>query len=213
MLKGAAKSFVDHESSATTWYELKAELRRQFSQAFNSVLIHQKLAQRKKKSSESNVEYLHEMLEFGSQGCLDVQAILTHTTNGIPGPAHPKSFLFDARNLQEFKRKLKSFEIQQNQLQQSGRRNDDKNPKNETRGKGCANCGDFSHCKESYPSIDKGPRCFRCNVFGHTSVNCSSEPAEKNRMNIINEPKKKRVRKEVQINGFKVSALIEARNR
>lgn len=81
VLKGVAKSFVDHESSAVTWRELRVELRKEFGQSINSVLVHQKLSQRKKKSSESNLKYLYEMLELGSQGNLDVQAILTHTIN------------------------------------------------------------------------------------------------------------------------------------
>ena len=209
VLKGVAKSFVDHESSAVTWRELKNELRREFNQPVNSVLVHQKLAQRKKKSTESYLEYLYEMLELGSQGGLDAQAIFTHTINGISGPAHLKSFLFDARDLQEFKRKLKSFEVQQNQLQQSGRKTDDKNSKGEAKSR-CFNCGDRSHDTNSCPNVGKGPKCFQCNLFGHLSKNCSNKPAERKRMNIINEPKKKRVRKEVLINGFKVTALVDS---
>lgn len=55
ILKGVAKAFVDHESTAVTWRELKTELKAEFNQPINSVLIHQKLSQRKKKTSE--VEY------------------------------------------------------------------------------------------------------------------------------------------------------------
>lgn len=175
-----------------------------------SVLIIQKLSQRKKKPTESHLEYLYEMLELGSQGCLDVQAILTHTINGIPGPAHMKSFLFDAKKLREFKGKLKSFEVQQNQFQQNNRRHDDKGPRSETKNRGCPNCGDRAHGKESCPNIEKGPKCFRCNSYGHISRECSSKSIPNKRMNVINEPKKKRVRKTVLINGIRVTALVDS---
>lgn len=179
VLKGVAKSFVDHESSAVTWRELRAELRREFNQPINSVLIHQKLTQRKKKSSESSLEYLYEMLELGSQGGLDVQAILTHTINGIPGPSHLKSFLFDARDLQEFKRKLRSFEVQLNQLQQNNKENDEQNQRNKCRNDRCPNCGDTSHSRETCPNSQKGPKCFRCNEFGHLAACCFNNPSDK----------------------------------
>lgn len=118
VLKGPAKMFIEYESTAVTWRELRAELRGEFSKPINSVLIHQKLCQRRKKATESNLDYLYEMLELGSQADLDIQAILTHTINGISAPAHLKTFLYDARDLQDVKRKLSSFELQQNQYRQ-----------------------------------------------------------------------------------------------
>lgn len=214
VLKGIAKSFVEHESSAVTWRELKAELRNEFNQPVNSLLVHQKLSQRKKKPTESHLEYLYEMLELGSQGCVDVRAILTHTINGIPGPAHMKTFLFDAKNVREFEDKLKSFEVQQNQMQlnqpqQNTRRHEDRGAKNETKDR-CFNCGDKSHDKESCPNRDKGPKCFRCDSYGHMSRECSVKSMPKKRINVINESKKKRVRKSVLINGFHLTALIDS---
>lgn len=87
-MKGTVKLFVDYESKATTWNDLRIELEKEFGKTINSALIHQKLRKRKKNEEETSMRYLYEMLSIASQSDIDVRAIITYTINGLPGLPH-----------------------------------------------------------------------------------------------------------------------------
>lgn len=116
LLEDSAKLFVEYESKARNWETLKNELRQEYMKTSNSLLIHQRLAERKKKTDETAIKYLYEMLNIGQQGNVEIQAILTHCTNGMPGLPNAKSILYEASNLHEYKEKLQIYELQQHQM-------------------------------------------------------------------------------------------------
>lgn len=171
VMRNTAKLFVEHESKATNWTQLKNELMLEFGQPINSVLVHQILSQRKKKNSETSLEYLYDMISIGSQGNVDTQAILTHTVNGLPGPSAIKHQLYDCSTIQEFKRRLNVFELQNNLTNQT-RRTETYEGKPQEHKERCSNCGSQKHPKEECPDKKKGPKCFNCNEFGHLSAYC-----------------------------------------
>lgn len=147
MMEGAAKLFIEYESNASSWKQLKVELQQEFGQPVNSVLTHQKLSLRKKKLSESYLEYLYEMLAIGAQGNLDIPAIITHTINGLPGSPQMKSFLFDCQTLKDFKRKLSALDLQlaqstqfQKQFDENSSKKEDHTAENSSNNR-CKNCG------------------------------------------------------------------------
>lgn len=108
------------------------------------------------------------MLLIASEADIDVQAIITHTIHGLNGPAHIKSPMYEATSLREFKKKLIAYEIQMHD-----------SPSNEKPSSlRCSNCGEF-HKNRECPHKDKGPRCFRCNLFGHRSNRCPSQEGNK----------------------------------
>lgn len=100
---------------------------------------------------------------------------------------HMKSFMYDADNLSDLKKKLQSYEIQQLTLKEiKSERN-----KFEEKKTLCFNCGDKSHPLSSCPFSQQGPKCFRCNMFGHRSDSCSLPKQEKKtfgKMNLITLP-------------------------
>lgn len=178
-----------------------------------SALIHRKLQERKKKKEETPTQYLYEMLAIASQTEVDTAAIISYTINGLPGPNHLKAYMYKADNLKDFKKKLRAYEIQYAMTRNDQVRNEQANKRNkektcdEMRIVRCHSCGDPSHATDDCPSKDKGPKCFKCNNFGHMSMSCSA-PASKIRINIIS-PRKNQVRKQMEINDRGVFALFD----
>lgn len=127
LMNGIAALFIQFESKATSYEELKNELLEEYGSGTNSALIHERMKARKKKDDETNIEYLYHMMSIASETEMDTQGIITHVTNGLQGQAEAKAFMFEAKTLKEFKAKLKSFEAHQ----QSTGECDAKNKKNE----------------------------------------------------------------------------------
>lgn len=179
MMKDNAKLFVEFESSACNWQKLKRELIEEFGKAINSSLIHQKLKERKKRTNESTIAYLYEMLSIAALGDVDVSATITYTIDGLPGSADSKNFMYEATTLGNFKAKLAVYEILQG-------RNFETETKKSTTTIRCFNCGSKSHDKTACPYKEKGARCFKCDAFGHVSSSCPKTEALTNkRINII----------------------------
>lgn len=112
LLIGAAKLYIDFETTSTNWNQLKEELQEEFEHRVNSSLVHQQFTNRRKKQTKHLLlEHLHEMLTIGAQCDMDIRSILSHTTNGVPGTDFIKTILYDAQNLREFKYKLETYEI------------------------------------------------------------------------------------------------------
>lgn len=178
LLKGTAKLFVEFESKATNWEELARELIDEFDRKVNSALIHHRLQERKKKQDETSTEYLYEMLSIASLTDIDIPAIITYTVNGLPGSTIMKSFMYEAENLKEFKKKLLSYDIQQGILKKEQMFNEKTSEDNKKHI--CFNCGDRKHQAPFCPMKDKGPKCFKCNEYGHISSSCFSSTSTNN---------------------------------
>lgn len=165
LMDGNAKLFVELESKATNFEQLTAELIIEYGKSINSALTHQKLQARKKKNSETPIQYLYEMLSIASQSDIDIAAIVVES----------KAFMYEADNLADFKKKLLSYELLQTKPIESGSKI--------TRDV-CFNCGESGQHKSSQcPTRSEGPKCFKCKQNGLISSSCPSEPIR--RMNII----------------------------
>lgn len=173
-----AALWLKFESKAKTFNELLTELRDEYSSKLNSALIHEKLRNRKKTTNETAIQYLYSMLEIGTQGNIEIQAIILYTINGLPGPPESKGFMYEAQNLKDFKQKLSSYEMQNFTTQQN----------KERKRLHCYNCGEL-HDTSTCPNRNKGPKCFSCGSFGHQSQSCHSQKSNQSQINIIKQTK------------------------
>lgn len=167
LMEGRAKLFTEYESTATTYNELVDELLEEFGDDTNSALIHEILRKRRKKSDETVIEYYYEMMSIASRSKLESAALIHHIVNGLPGQEHSKAYLFDNKNMKEFKKKLEIFQQQHEKSQIA----------TTTR---CGNCGENTHKTSSCPRKNDGPLCFACKKFGHRSIDESCPLKHKN---------------------------------
>lgn len=219
LMRGDAKLFVKYESKATSWSNLASELKKEFTVLINGATVHKLLTERKKKKEESNTEYLYEMLALASQANIDEAAVVTYIVDGLPGSATVKSFMYEAQTISELKRKMRTYELVQSKsdAKSEARANERTNTKKEGKEKKtlvrkshCYNCGDTTHESVECPHKDRGPKCFRCNSFGHKSSSCtqSKSDSSQNAMRTMS-LQKYNVRKEIEMNGHKLTALFD----
>jgi len=187
-LKGVAKIFVRGLSVTQSWEKLKAALKEEFSLKVNSADIHRKLAKKKLKRDESIQEYYLSMRELASQGNIDVESVIQYIIDGIPD-SNSKVMLYGARNYNEFRARLHTYEkIQERSViigkgnskkESTGKptRDDSKSAKDDQKKMlkttdRCYNCGESGHKSNTCKYKDRGKKCFKCNNFGHESKNC-----------------------------------------
>lgn len=137
-----------------------------------------------------------------------------YTINGLPGPSHMKSCMYEAENLKDFKKKILSYEIQfamtKNEVGKSDRHENSKEKaKDEERKPICYNCGDNSHLQPDCPSKDIGPKCFKCNSFGHNSFSCVASSSINIMRSKITVSRKAATTKLIKINGKGISASFD----
>lgn len=224
LMVGTAQLFTKYESQAKTFFDYASELHEEFGKKHNSAVTHEKLRNRHKNQDETTTEYLYSMLAIAAEGDVELQAVITYIVQGLPGPSSAKSFMLEAENMKEFKKKLAAFDTQQKFFHETAKiqsRQARSNPyvnakpvqdpkatkvKEERKPRmHCYNCGDF-HRSEDCPNKEKGPKCFNCNQFGHRSDSCPSPKRDnKPRINMI----RRRAHKEVELNDVKVKALID----
>lgn len=161
LMKDNAALWLQHESEATTYTDLIDELKTEYGNKQNSAIIHEQLRNRKKQKDESTTQYLYEMISIGSQADVDIQGIITHIINGLPGHTNIKAFMYEAKTLKEIKQKLKIYEIQQK-------------------------FNGIPNTNEGPNSTNKGPRCYHCDQIGHVSPSCPLKNKDKTpKMNLI----------------------------
>lgn len=112
-MTGTAQLFMKYESQARTFYDFASELQTEFGNKQNSAVTHEKPRNRRKRRNETMTEYLFSMLALAAEGDVDLQAVLTYTVQGFPGPSSAKFFMLEAENLREFKKKLAAYDSQQ----------------------------------------------------------------------------------------------------
>lgn len=218
LMSGDAKSFVQCESSKIkTWAEFKAALIKEFSVTVNSALIHKKLAERKKQSNESFRDYCYKMISIASQAQIEESAIVVYIVDGIQDHINNKAFLYEVKNVAELKEKLKLYELIKSKRQSSEVEHSSKE-KQKTQEKyvktdkkrTCFNCGEENHECHNCPHREKGPKCFKCQNFGHQSKDCSfaSTITVEKEVNIV-AVKNEKVYKNVKINDCSVQALLD----
>lgn len=76
----------------------------------NSAELHRQLDKRKIKKDESVRMYFLAMREIATRGEIEEEALFQYVIDGIDDQSMNKGILYGARNMQEFKEKLKIYE-------------------------------------------------------------------------------------------------------
>lgn len=224
-LTGLAKLFVQSERGIGTWHKLKKALKKEFQDDTSAAEIHRLLTNRRKTREESLQEYFLVMREIASRSVIDDKSVIQYVIDGIEDDSGAKLILYGARDIKEFKEKLKTYQsaCERNPQKQtrSEKTTHKTTPKEENRQKQtttskgiseekrCYNCGQWNnHEAKDCPHKSKGLKCFKCNNFGHKAVNCrelDSKPDPSVKVALNARPKMK----EVVIQGQKVEALVD----
>lgn len=191
MLRGSAKQFIALERGLTSWNALKSCLIREFEVEVNSATIHTQLQKRKRQTNETPRQYVYAMQTIANQGYVEDEALIQYIIDGIPDDETQKQILYNSRTIEEVK---KNLELYYRMCEKSGRskpadksvakaesskdRKDTKEKKDfkqatakKTR---CFACGSLDPEVKECPHKDKGPKCFRCDQFGHISTKCEN---------------------------------------
>lgn len=158
LLQGAARKAVEADKTATDYKKLVELLKKEFENERTSYEIHRDLMRKKKLASESHLEFFYGMKKVGPK--VDEPSMVRYIVDGLPEEKIEKSVLYDAKDLNELKLKLKSYGVMHKSQPSS-------------QSVRCKNCGSKSHQTESCPDQQKGKRCFKCNNFGHVAKDCS----------------------------------------
>ena len=110
LLKGAARLFIRSQSGVKSWSMLKEVLIEEFGAKITSIEVHRMLRNRKKRSNESCREYLYTLMEIGKPIQLDENSLIQYFVDGIPDSKFGKSILYQARNIEELKHNIKTYE-------------------------------------------------------------------------------------------------------
>ena len=161
------------------------------------------------------------MKEIAARGDIEEEALFQYVIDGLDDQSMNKSVLYGARNVKDFKEKLKIYEklkTKNANVNKSSNPTSKKitKPKEEIR---CFNCGDLGHKSTMCDNKSKGAKCFRCNEFGHKSIDCKKEKPKKTKTDIQEDTSKtelvhslnapKGMYKIIEIRGEKFNALVD----
>ncbi|CAL1680840.1 unnamed protein product [Lasius platythorax] len=158
LLRGLAKLFVNFESCARSWLQLRRALLTEFGRTLNSRQVHKELSTARKKSSETYQEYIYRMLESASHADIELKVKIQYIIDG-----------YEALGTSQ---KYKSKQAEDNSKRHA-------RFKDEADTKRCYNCGDKKHVSNDCPSKEKGTKCFKCGTFGHIAAKGTKEAKEK----------------------------------
>jgi len=169
--------------------KLKRRLKREFKTELNSAVIHSVLYKRRRQSNESSRQYIYAMQEIADQDHIEEDALVQYIIDGVQDDDTNKTILYSAKSIRELK---KCFEIY-DRIKERGQRRKTTAKKDSTKDhtkdvtktrpktdakqptttKHCFNCGSPEHDVKNCTNADKGPKCFKCNDYGHIAIKCS----------------------------------------
>uniref|UniRef100_A0A6P7GDW5 Transcription elongation factor SPT5-like n=1 Tax=Diabrotica virgifera virgifera TaxID=50390 RepID=A0A6P7GDW5_DIAVI len=117
-LKGIAKLYIQSEKGVNSWKLLKKRQTTEFENKVSSAEIHKMLMNRKKKQGERLQEYVLKMREIGSRGNIENEVIMQYIIEGIMHDPANKVILYGAKNFNDFKEKIKLYELIKKQTTQ-----------------------------------------------------------------------------------------------
>lgn len=162
-ITGKAKTILESERTPTTYEQLIELLKKEFKVECTSAEIHKKLIRTIKKPEQTIMDFFLEMKKIGIRGKVEDESIMEYTIDGIKDD-QAKLFLYEAKNLDEFKEKIKILD-----------KMNKKNPVQvkESKAVRCYNCGKAGHITKECRR--KEPKCFKCNEYGHKAPECSKK--------------------------------------
>ena len=218
LMKGSAKIFVNYECHARTWHELKEGLIREFSKKFNTLQVHRKLQETKKRDDEGCMAYMYRMLEIASHVDMEEEAKIEYVIDGIVDEEVHKSMLYGAASIKELRKKLTAYEEQKSRrtksVAKSARieRNNSPSQCGSARKTRCYNCGDKEHVSAGCPNRSRGPKCFKCREYGHIASKCDNLSESIKKVGSMFRLLSTKRGKDVKIGNFELSALIDTGN-
>jgi len=112
-------------------------------------------------------------------GNVEEDALIQYVIDGIDELSINKSMLYGARNMTEFKYKLKDYQtisakshFVENSAKEKKAQAVHGASKTGKKEIVCYNCGEKGHLSSGCNNKEKGRKCFKCNKFGHISKNC-----------------------------------------
>lgn len=99
--------FVLSEKGINSWSAFKTCLLSEFRSRVSSKQIHKQLGERKRRASESVQEYFYRLKDIASRGNVEEDTLIQYVIVGIDELSINNSMLYGARNMTEFKYKLK----------------------------------------------------------------------------------------------------------
>lgn len=226
MMKDSAKLFL-RSVKVSTYEDLKSELIEQFGKKLTSNEGHQLLQTKKKKGDEKLQDYVLKMREIRGANSIEDESVIQYIIDGIDDDHNNKILLYGAKTFKELKPKMEDYEkfkassskmkkesskSKSNQKVNKDQSDSSKAKLSAEKEQRCFQCGD-KHLLKSCPTKEKGPKCFKCQEFGHRS---SDNVCRKNDDNKKDENKKimcitvkPRAMKEVELNGIKRETLMD----
>lgn len=203
MLTGSAKKFISFEKRVTSWNTLKRRLIREFSVKLNSADVHSRLFKRRLRADESSRQYIYEMQEIASQGYIEKDALIQYIIDGMPDDEVSKTVLYNSRTIRELKKNFEIYDRMKERVQRkrTGKKSHAKADVRDAKGtqskssskqmdktdkRYCFHCGSAEHEVKSCPNADKGPKCFKCNQFGHIASKCSQDEKRESKTTTVN---------------------------
>lgn len=152
------------------------------------------LEERKMKQGESVREYFLNMKEIASRGNIEDNALFQYVIEGIKDNNANKIILYGAKNIREFKDKLKCyetiFEKKNAKIYKEHKKYENQNKEmNKNKDKNdlkCFNCGLKGHKSFECKNKEKGVKCFHCNKFGHIANDCPEKSDQKSNVRCVN---------------------------
>ncbi|GJQ66189.1 hypothetical protein Trydic_g4249 [Trypoxylus dichotomus] len=105
-----AKLFVEGETRLDNWKDFKTALLEEFGARITSAQLHRMLAKRKMHKNETLLEYFLHMKELADRGSIEEAAVIQYVLDGIYDDVNSKMVLYNAKNLQYLKEKLRVYE-------------------------------------------------------------------------------------------------------
>ncbi|KAH9630361.1 hypothetical protein HF086_004494 [Spodoptera exigua] len=110
-LTGTAALWFRAEKTFKTWEELKTAISKEFPDTLDQKTVHELMSARKKKPSESLLEYLYTMKELGKRGKMPDYIAIRYIVDGIPDLESNKIMLYGVTTYSDLKDKFKIYEM------------------------------------------------------------------------------------------------------
>lgn len=128
------------------------------------------------------------MQEIANQADIEEDALIQYIIDGVPDDEANKTILYKSRTIRELKGNFEIYDRMREKIQRkktgakkTNVKNDAKETKNTHSTKSnskpsekrhCFHCGSTEHEVKNCTNADKGPKCFKCNNFGHIATKC-----------------------------------------
>lgn len=184
-LVGTAELWLKSEKAFKTYEELKVALVKEFPDSVNSKEMHEFMAARRKKNTETYYEYMLTMKELGKRAKFPDYVAIQYIIDGIQDFESNKAILYGASTYSALKEKISIYETMKNKCKKRHEDTTKQEPKaksypekqTEKSNRRCYKCGDIDHVANA---CKKGVKCFRCNSYGHIGPDCKAPNISKN---------------------------------